>query len=107
MLQGHSRRQNENEDNRRVSSWPQSTTSESMAVNMTKQIEMRAIGKATEMARRSLWRPTYIPIRTYIPMNFQRWQIRLAHHDVTSGGAWRNRVVAKQEDSHSTAPADK
>ena len=27
--------------------------------------------------------------------------------DVTFGGAWCNRVVAKQEDSHSTAPADK
>ena len=27
--------------------------------------------------------------------------------DVAFGGAWYNRVVAKQEDSHSTAPADK
>ena len=27
--------------------------------------------------------------------------------DVTFEGAWRNRVVAKQEDPHSTAPADK
>ena len=27
--------------------------------------------------------------------------------DVTFGGTWGNRVVAKQEDSHSTAPADK
>ena len=27
--------------------------------------------------------------------------------DVTFGGAWCNRVVAKQEDSHSTAPANK
>ena len=27
--------------------------------------------------------------------------------DVTFGGAWYNRVVAKREDSHSTAPADK
>ena len=27
--------------------------------------------------------------------------------DVTFGGAWRNRVVAKQEDSDSTAPPDK
>ena len=27
--------------------------------------------------------------------------------DVTFGGAWCNRVVAKQEDSHSAAPADK
>ena len=27
--------------------------------------------------------------------------------DVTLEGAWCNRVVAKQEDSHSTAPADK
>ena len=27
--------------------------------------------------------------------------------DVTIGGAWCNRVVAKQEDSHSTATADK
>ena len=27
--------------------------------------------------------------------------------DVTFGGAWWNRVAAKQEDSHSTAPADK
>ena len=42
---------NENEDNRRVSSCPQSTTSESLTVNMTQQTEMRAIGKAIEMAR--------------------------------------------------------
>ena len=27
--------------------------------------------------------------------------------DVTFGEAWLNRVVSKQEDSHSTAPADK
>ena len=27
--------------------------------------------------------------------------------DVLFGGAWCNRVVAKQEDSRSTAPADK
>ena len=27
--------------------------------------------------------------------------------DVTFGGAWCNRVTAKQEDSHSTAPANK
>ena len=27
--------------------------------------------------------------------------------DVTFGGAWIYRVVAKQEDSHSTAPAEK
>ena len=27
--------------------------------------------------------------------------------DVTFGGAWCNRVVTKQEDSHSTALADK
>ena len=27
--------------------------------------------------------------------------------DVAFGGAWCNRVVAKQEDRHSTAPADK
>ena len=30
-----------------------------------------------------------------------------ASTDVPFGGAWCNRVVAKQEDSHSTAPADK
>ena len=34
-----------------VSSSPQSTTSESLAVSMTQQIEMKAIGKAVEMAR--------------------------------------------------------
>ena len=27
--------------------------------------------------------------------------------DVTYGGAWCNRAVAKQKDSHSTVPADK
>ena len=27
--------------------------------------------------------------------------------DVTFGGAWCNRVIAKQGDSHSTAPNDK
>ena len=27
--------------------------------------------------------------------------------DVPFGGAWCNKVIAKQEDSHSTAPADK
>ena len=27
--------------------------------------------------------------------------------DVTFGGAWCNRVVAKQEDSHATAPTGK
>ena len=42
---------NENEDKRRVSSCPQATTSESLAVNMTQQTEIRAIGKAFEMAR--------------------------------------------------------
>ena len=31
-----------------------SATSESLAVNMTQKIEMRAIGKTTEIARRSL-----------------------------------------------------
>ena len=60
----------QNEDNKSVSSCPQSTTSESLTVNMTSQIKMRAIRK-------------------------------------TLGGAWCNRMVAKQEDSHSTAPADK
>ena len=44
----------ENEHNKRVSSCPQSTTSDSLTVNMTQQIEMRAIEMATEMARRSL-----------------------------------------------------
>ena len=53
LLQGHVDR-NEKEDNRRVSSCPQSTTSESLAMNMTQQTEMRAIGKTTEMARPSL-----------------------------------------------------
>ena len=27
--------------------------------------------------------------------------------DISFGGAWCNRAVAKQEDSHSTAPTDK
>ena len=45
---------NENENNRRVSSYPQSITSESLAANMTQQIEMRAIGQTTEMTRRNL-----------------------------------------------------
>ena len=45
-----------------VSSCLQSTTSEPLAVNMTLQMEMRAIGKTTEMVRQSLWRPTSISI---------------------------------------------
>ena len=49
------------EDNRRVCSCPQSTTCELLAMNMTQQIEMRTIGKATEMTRRILLRPTYTP----------------------------------------------
>ena len=40
---------NESEDNRRVNSCLQSTTSESLAVNMTQQMEMRAIEKITEI----------------------------------------------------------
>ena len=52
---------NKNEDNRRVSSCPQSTPFESLAVNMTQQIEMRAIGKTTEMVRRS-FEGLHIPI---------------------------------------------
>ena len=35
MVQGHHVDRNENEDNRRVSSCPQSTTSESSTLNMT------------------------------------------------------------------------
>ena len=27
--------------------------------------------------------------------------------DITFGGAWCNRVIPKQDDSHSTTPADK
>ena len=45
---------NENQDNRRVNSYSQSTTSESLAVNITQHIKMRAIGKNTEMTRESL-----------------------------------------------------
>ena len=43
--------QNKNEDNRVVSSGPQSTTSVSSAVNTMQQIEIGAIGKTTEIAR--------------------------------------------------------
>ena len=50
------------QDNRRVCLCPQKTTSESLTVNMTQQIEMRATGKATELARKSLGRVTYILI---------------------------------------------
>ena len=60
---------NENEDNRRVSLCPQSTTSESLAVNMTQQIEMRAIGKTTEMADKAY---EGLPIYQSIKRNIQR-----------------------------------
>ena len=41
-------------DNKKVSSCLKSTASESLAVNMTQQIERRSIGKATEETRESL-----------------------------------------------------
>ena len=64
---------------------------------------MRAIRKSTEKARRSLWRPTYIPINKNKPPNMKN----NTSTDVTYGGAWFNRVVAKQEDCHSAASTDK
>ena len=70
-------------------------TSESLTVNMTQQIEM------ADVAYEGL------PIYQSIKRNLQRWQIALTSTDVTIGGVWCNRVVAKQENSHSTAPADK
>ena len=82
---------------------PTPTTSESLAVNMTQKIEMRAIGKTTKVARQSLWRPTYIPINLNKPPKMTN----STGTDVTIGGAWCNRAVAKQKDSHSTAAADK
>ena len=103
LLQGHSRRPNENEDNTRVNSCPQSTASESLAVKMTQQIGMRAIGNTPEMALWSLWRPTSMPINYNTPPKMTN----STSTDISYGGAWCNRVVAKQEDSHSTAPAVK
>ena len=86
----------------RVSSCPQSTTSESLAVNMTQQIEMRAIEKTTEMAKQSL-RLTYIPINQNKPPKMTK----STSTDVPLEGSWCNRVVAKQKDRHSTAPVGK
>ena len=63
---------------------------------------MRAIGKATEIARRSLWKPTYIPVKWNKPPKMTN----STSTDVTFRGEWCNRVVATQEDFHSTAPAD-
>ena len=82
---------NKNEDNRRVSSCPQPTTSESLAVNMTQQNEKRATGMTTEMTRRSIWRPTYIPIN----WNKSPMLTNSTSTDVAFGGAWCYRVVAK------------
>ena len=48
-----------------------------------------------------------LPIYQSIKINLQIWQIALALMSVTFGGAWCNRVVVKQEDSHSTAPVNK
>ena len=54
---------NETKDNKRtLCSCPQTTISESLTVNMTQQIEMRARGKSTEMARKHM-KGTYIPIK--------------------------------------------
>ena len=55
------------------------------------------------MGRWSLWRPTYIPINWNKPPKMTN----ITSTDVTFGGAWCNRVVTKQEDSHSTVPAEK
>ena len=54
-------------------------------------------------ARRGLWRPTCIQINENNPPKMTN----STSIDITFGGARCNRVVAKQEDSHSTAPADK
>ena len=72
-------------------------------VNMTQQIEMTAIENTTEKAGQSLWKFTYLPINQNKPPKMTN----STSTDVTFGGALCNRVVAKQEDSHSTAPADK
>ena len=53
------------------------------------------------MARQSLWRPDYIRINKNKPPTMTN----STSADVTLEGAWCNRVAAKQEDSHSTAPA--
>ena len=45
---------NESDGNRRVCVWSQSITSESLTVKMTQQMEIRAIVKATEVARGSI-----------------------------------------------------
>ena len=60
---------NENEDKRRVSSCPQPTTSELLTVNMTQQIEMRAIGKTTEWQEEAY---EGLPIYQSIKINLQR-----------------------------------
>ena len=55
------------------------------------------IGKTTDMARRNSWRPTYIPINETKPPKMTK----STSTDVTFGGAWSNRVIPKQVDSHS------
>ena len=69
-------------------------------MNMMQQLEMRALEQTTEITRRNLGRPTYIPGNQNQPSN-------ITSTDVTYGCVWCNRAVAMQEDSHSTAPADK
>ena len=70
---------------------------------MTQQTEVRATGKTIEMAKGSLWRPTYTPLNLNAPSKITTRTIT----DITFGGAWHKKVTIKQEDSHCTAPEDK
>ena len=62
---------------------------------------MKARGKAIETTREAYEDYLY---NNQLKINLQRRKIALAL--VTFVGAWCNRMVAKQEDSYSTVPAD-
>ena len=49
------------------------------------------------------------PMHNYVPINYHKppKNTNSTSTDAIPGGAWCNKMVAKHEDEHSTAPADK
>ena len=91
--------QNGNDENERVCSFPQSTTSDSLIVNMPQQIEMSYM-KDHRNGKRKL-------MMIYLYTNKPLTMTNSTRPDITFGAAGCNTVVAKQKDSCSTPPADK
>ena len=95
--------ENKSEELWQVSSRVQSTTSNSLTVPSMQQIRMKSHRIGHQSSKRNL-------IQIYLYTKTRNKPPKMTNStstDATSGGAWCNTVVAKQEDSHSSAPADK